>query len=144
MNSKLPQFKSCRKFDGLFHLFTKNKKYKNETIIGRDYCYLKKLGFNLLYDSGHISWHKINVAMVSICHFSSRLFKDAGLLESDSREIHVQKIKESKYKSVNLTKICDSMESMNLKQKGKFYTMMKKIKNYSSVKRANGMNLRCL
>ena len=51
---QLLQFTAHRKFDGIFHLFTKQESDRYEAIIGRDL--MRKLRIDLLYSIGTVKW----------------------------------------------------------------------------------------
>ena len=128
---KLPQFTWNRKFDGTFHLFGKQDSDRYNAIVGRDL--MTNLGIDLVYSTGEIKWGNVSVPMVPMGHFSKnesrmKLFESANSLENGGQEALAQEIKESKYEPANLDKVTEAQVSMNPEQKGKFRSMLQRMK----------------
>ena len=114
-------------------MFTKQESDRYEAIIGRDL--MRKLRIDLLYSTGTVKWGDIEDPMVPIGHFSRnesrmKLFETAESLENGGQESLAQEIRESRYEPANLEEVANLQVLMSPKQKGKFYSMLKRVKNY--------------
>ena len=73
--------------------------------------------------------------MVPMGHFSNnksrrKLFRNVEQLGNDGQETYQAEIKESKYEAADLEEVANNQSNLNPKQKGKFYALLKKCKNF--------------